>query len=111
MPDLCHFPEQFIQHLLCGLSEMGGFMHGLLVAGQTTTLITDSRDVHGLLPIGVPEQAPPAVLITSEEGIAIEHKLLLLSLPWEFMHPAAASAKCSGHLENLPRAYYHFPGL
>ena len=85
-------------------------MHGLQVVGQTTAVITDSRDGHGLLPVGVPEQAPPAVPITSEEGIAIKHKLLLLSLPWELTHPAVATAKCSGHLEDLPRAYYHFPG-
>ena len=85
-------------------------MHGLQVAGQTTAVITDSGDGHGPFPIGVPEQAPPVVPITSEEGIAIKHKLLLLSLPWELMHPAAATAKCSGHLEDLPRAYYHFPG-
>ena len=68
--------------------------------GQTTTVITDSREGHGLLPTGVPEQVPPAVLIASEESIAIEHKLLLLSLPWELTHPAAAATvKCSGHLE------------
>ena len=64
--------------------------------GKTTTAIIDSRDGHGSLPIGVPEQAPPAVPITSEEGIAIKHKLLLLSLPWEHTHPAAATAKHSG---------------
>ena len=80
-------------------------MHGIQVAGQTTTVITDSRDRCGLLPIGVPEQAPPA-----EEGTAIKHKLLLLSLPWELIQPAVAAAKCSGHIEDLPRAYYHFPG-
>ena len=73
-------------------------------------VITDSRDGHGPLSLGVPEQAPPVVPITSEEGIAIGYKLLLLSLPLELMHPAAAIAKCSGHLEDLPRAYYHFPG-
>ena len=78
--------------------------------GQTTTVITDSRDGHGLLPIGVPEQAPPVVPITTEEGIAIKHKPLLLSLPWELMNPSATTAKCSGHLEDLPRVYYHFPG-
>ena len=32
-----------------------------------------------------PEQAPPEVPITSEEGIALKHKLLLLSLPWELL--------------------------
>ena len=88
---------------------MGFFMHGLQVGGQTSTVITDSRDGHGLLPIGVHEQAPPVVPITSEEGIAIKHKLLLLSLPWELTHPAAATAKCAG-LADLPRAYDHFPG-
>ena len=67
--------------------------------GQTTVVITDSRDGHGLLPIEVPEQAPPAVPITSEEGIAIKHKLLLLSLPWELMPLAVPTAKRSGHLE------------
>ena len=78
--------------------------------GQNSTVITDSRDGHGLLPPGVPEQAPPAVPITSEEGIAIKHKLLLLSVPWELTHPAVATAKFSGHLEDLPRAYDHLPG-
>jgi len=78
--------------------------------GQTTTVIIDSRDEYGLLTKGVPEQVPPMVLVTSDEGISIEHKLLLLSLPWELKHPAAASTKCSDHLEDLPRAYYHFPG-
>ena len=78
--------------------------------GQTTTVITDCRDVHGLLPIGVLEQAPPAVPVASQEGIAIKHKLLLLSLTWELTHPAVSTAKCSGHIEDLPKAYYHFPG-
>ena len=78
--------------------------------GQTTAVITDSRDGHGLFPIGVLEQAPFEALITSEEGFAIEHYLLLLSVPWELTHPAVAIVKCSGHLEDLPRAYYHFPG-
>ena len=73
-------------------------------------VITEAGDNHGPLPLGVPEQAPPAVPITSEEGIAIEHKLLLLSLPWELSHSAAATAKFSVHLVDLPRAHYHFPG-
>ena len=76
---------------------------------QTTTVITDSRGGCGLLPLGVPEQAPLVAPITSEEGIAIEHYLLLFSLPWELTHPAAATAKCSGHIVNLPKAHYHFP--
>ena len=78
--------------------------------GQTTTFVTDSRDGHAPLPLGVPKQAPPVIPITSEEGTAIKHKLLLLSVPWELTHPAAATAKCSGHLEDLPRTYYHFSG-
>ena len=78
--------------------------------GQTTTVITDSRDRHGLLPLGVPEQAPLAAPITSEEDIAIKHYLLLVSLPWELTNPAAAIAKCSGHLINLLKTHYHFPG-
>ena len=78
--------------------------------GQTTTFITDSRDGRGLLPIGVPEQEPPVAPIPSEERIAIKHKLLFLSLPWELTHPALATAKCSGHREDLPKAYYQFPG-
>ena len=67
--------------------------------GQTTTVITDSSDSHGLLSIGVPEQAPPVTQITSEEGIAIKHKLSWLSLPWELMYLPVATAKCSGHLK------------
>ena len=82
--------------------------------GQTTAVTTDSSDGHGLIPLGVLEQAPPEVPITSEEGIAIKHNLLLLSLPWELTYPAPAPApapaKCSAHHEDLPRAYYHFPG-
>ena len=73
--------------------------------GQATAVITDSRDGLGPLPLEVPEQAPLASSITSEEGIAIEHYLLLLSLPWELTHPAAAIPKCSGHLINLPKAH------
>ena len=78
--------------------------------GQTTTVITDSRGGHGPAQLGVPEQAPLAAPIISEEGTAIEHYLLLLSLPWELTHPAPAIAKCSGKLVNLYKAYYHFPG-
>ena len=78
--------------------------------GQTTTVITDCRGGHVPRLLGAPEQAPLAVPVTSEEGIVIKHYLLLLSLPWELTHPAAATAKCSGHLVNLPKAHYHFPG-
>ena len=30
-----------------------------------------------------------------KEGIATKHHMLLLLLPWEHTHPAAATAKCS----------------
>ena len=40
---------------------------------QTTAAITDSRGGHGLLPLEVPEEAPLAAPITSEEDIATEH--------------------------------------
>ena len=56
-------------------------MHGLQVVRQTTEVITDARDGHDPVQLGVPEQVQPVVPITSEEGIAIKHKLLLLSLP------------------------------
>ena len=75
--------------------------------GQTTTVITDSRGGHGPIPLGVPEQAPLVAPITSEEGVVIEHYLLLLSLPWELTH--TATAECSGYLVNLPKSQYHFP--
>ena len=76
-----------------------------------TAVITNSRGGCELQPHEVPEQEPLAAPVTSEEGIAIEHYLLLLSLPWELTHPttATATAKCSGHIINLPKAHYHFP--
>ena len=40
---------------------------------QTTGVTTDTRHGHGPLPVGVPEQEPAVVPITSEEGIAIKH--------------------------------------
>ena len=49
--------------------------------------------------MGVPEQSPFMAAITSEEGIAVEHYLSWLSLPWELTHPYAAS----GHLVNWPK--------
>ena len=80
--------------------------------GQTTIVITDSRDGHDPLPLGVHEQAPLAAPVTSEdtteEGFVTKHHLLLLSLPWELTHPATVTAKCSGHHLNLPEAFYHF---
>ena len=74
------------------------------------SLMLEMGDGHSLFPLGVPEQVSPAVPITSEEGIVIKHKLLLLSPPWELMDSTAATAEFSGHLEDLPRSYYHFPG-
>ena len=78
--------------------------------GQTTTVITDSRGEHGPLPLGIHEQALPVAPITSEEGIPIEHYLLLLLLPCELTYPAAATAKCFGEQVNLPKAHYYFTG-
>ena len=99
-----------MQHLLCRLSETGCFLHGLQMAGASHCSYTDSRGGCGPLLLGVPEQAPFVAPIASEKGIAIEHYLLLLSLLWELTHTAAATARCSGHLINLPKAHYHFPG-
>ena len=45
---------------------------------QTAVVITEARNDHGPLPLGVPEQAPPLVLITSKKGTEIKHKPLLL---------------------------------
>ena len=77
--------------------------------GQTTAFISDFRGELGLSPLGIRDQAPLAVPISSEgnteENVVIEHYLLLLSLSWELTHPAAATAKCSGHLLNLPKAH------
>ena len=81
--------------------------------GQTTAVISDSRGGRGPSPGGISKQAPLETPITSEEGIAgiaIKHYLLLLSLPWELTHPGAATAEFSGHLVNLPKAHYCFPG-
>ena len=99
-----------MQYLLCGLNRTGCFLHSLQVSGKTTAVITDSRGGHGPLPLGVPEKTPLVAIITLEEDIVVKHYLLLLSIPWELTHPAAASAKFSGHLVNLPKAHYHFPG-
>ena len=83
MPDHCHIPgpcneEQPVQHLLHGLSKTVCFLHGLQVAGQTTTVISNSRGVHRLPPLRVCDQAPLAAPVTSEgtteEGIVTEHQ-------------------------------------
>ena len=72
------------------------------------------RGDHGLPPLGFPEQATLAVLVTSEdnteEGIVNKQSLLWLSLPWELMQTATAITKCPGHLLMLPKIPYHFPG-
>ena len=77
--------------------------------GKTTTFISDSRDGHGLPPLGVCEQAQPAAPVNSEvgmqEGNATEHHPLLLSLPWEYIHPATATAKRSRHHLCLPEGH------
>lgn len=68
--------------------------------GCKPTQLPLKLDGHGPLPLGIPEQAPPAIPIISEEDTAIKHKLLMFSHPWELTHPAAATAKFSGHLED-----------
>ena len=75
--------------------------------GQATTIVTDSRDGHGPLQLQFLEQAPALLPITSDESLRIE---LLLSRPWDLTHPYAITAKCPGHLVDLPGAHYHFPG-
>ena len=76
--------------------------------GQTTTVTSDFRGVHGMPPLGVHERVPLEGPFTSEgtteEGTVTEHYLLLLSLPWELTHSATATAKCSGNHLNLPKA-------
>ena len=68
--------------------------------GKTTTFISDSRDGHGLPPLGVQEQGHPAAIVTSgvgaEEGTATKcHPLP--SPSWECTCPTFATAKGSGH--------------
>ena len=78
---------------------------GILLAwsedgGQTTTVIYDSRGGCSPPPLEIPEQERLAVPTTSEgtteEDMATEYHLLLLSIPWEHTCPAAATAECSG---------------
>ena len=49
--------------------------------GQNTIVVTDSRGGLGLLPLRVPEHGLFVIPITTEEGIVIEHYLLLFSNP------------------------------
>ena len=76
--------------------------------------LSPDRGGRGPPPLGVYEQASLAATVTLEgtieEGIVSKHKLLLLSLPWEHIHPAPATAKYSRHCLNIPEANYHFPG-
>ena len=84
--------------------------------GQTATAILDSKCGHDPPVLGAGKQAPPVAPVTSEvsreEGIATEHHLLFLSLPWEHTHThsAAASAKCAEHCIQLVDSHCHFPG-
>ena len=78
--------------------------------GQTITCITESRGGHGLLPLAVPEQASPVAPITSEEVIAIKHKLLLFSLPWELMHLLLLLPNALVTLKICLELINHFPG-
>ena len=65
-------------------------------------------------PLGVLEQTPPAVPVTSEVGTeertVTELHLLLLLLPWEYTRPAVATAKCSGFHVHLPEGHCHIQG-
>ena len=56
------------------------------------------------------EQAPHGAPVTSGVMTATECHLLLFSLPWEHTRPAAATAKCSGHAQNLPENHCHVKG-
>ena len=68
--------------------------------GQTTPVFSDSRGWRGPPSLGICEQklllAPTTSEGTIEKDIVMEHHLLLLSLPWEHTHTAAATAKRSG---------------
>ena len=74
-----------MQHLLCRLSRTGASCAVCRWRRQTTAVISDSRGGRGPLPLGIPEQEPLAAPTTSEgtteEATAMEHHLLLLSLP------------------------------
>jgi len=84
------------------------------VAGANS-IISDSRSGLGPPLPGVHEQAPPTapviLEVSREEGTATKYHLLLLSLPWEHTHPAAAIVKCSGCCLHLPEGHCYFPGL
>ena len=75
-----------MQHLLCGLSGQGVSCMVCRWQGQTTAIISDSRDGRGPPPLGTPEQkslaAPTTSEGTTEKDIMTEHHLLLFSLPW-----------------------------
>ena len=70
--------------------------------GQTVAVLSEARGRRGLPPLGACEEAPPVTPVTpgvakkEKKGIATKHHMLLLSLPWEHTHPAAATAKHSG---------------
>ena len=57
---------------------MGCILHDLQVAGETAAVISDYRGGHGLLPLGLHEQAPLVAPVTSEgtadEDIVTKHQ-------------------------------------
>ena len=66
-------------------------------------VISEARGRRGLPLLGSCEWALPVTPVTSgigkkrkKEGTATKHHMLLLSLPWDHTHPAAATAKHSG---------------
>ena len=93
-----------ISFMVHGLSKTRSFFMVYWQMGQTTAVIDDSRGHPGF-----PQQAPTIAPVTSEsrteEGFATKHHLLLLSLPWEFICSAVATAKYSRHCLSLPGAH------
>ena len=73
--------------------------------GLIEVVVSETRERHGLPPLGACEWAPTVAPVISGVGkkkkkkkisTATEYYPLLLSLPWEHTCPAAATAKHSG---------------
>ena len=66
--------------------------------GQTTSVISGCRVGSGSPLLGICKQttfSPIHLKGTTEEGIVIEHHMLVLLYPWEHSRLAAATDKCS----------------
>ena len=67
-------------------------------------VVSETREWHGMTPLRACEWAPSVTSVTSglgkkrkkKEGTTTKHHPLLLTLPWEHICPAAATAKHSG---------------